>query len=302
MGKIRKQIGLMAPKPAFTLFNADNPAVPLLLSVPHAGRDYPPELLANLRVPAADLLRLEDRYADRLVQPAISAGIPAIVAHRARAWIDLNRIETDLDPQMLSGAAKNTVTILSAKTRGGLGLIPRRLQSSGELWRRPLEREEVERRIASAHRPFHGAIREILDAMRARFGIAILLDVHSMPPIPLRLGASLPDDAPAQIVVGDRFGRSAASLYAELMMAHVRSAGIEVALNNPYSGDFILQAHGRPSANIHAVQLEVDRSLYLDSALREPSSGLSAAARLVHEIADLLIDQAQGSTYSEAAE
>jgi N-formylglutamate amidohydrolase len=292
----------MSLRPAFTLYNFEAPVVPVLLSVPHAGRDYPPELLSNLRVPPADLLRLEDRYADRLVRPAIAAGIPAIVAHRARAWIDLNRAESDIDPHMLAGADKRQTAVLGAKTRGGLGLIPRRLQSSGELWRQPLDQADVDRRIATAHRPFHGAIREILRAMRARFGIAILLDVHSMPPIALHRGATLPADAPAQIVVGDRFGRSAASIYAELMMAHVRGHDIGVALNNPYPGDYILAEHGRPKSNIHAVQLEVDRSLYLESDLREPSNGLAATARLVHSIADLLIDQAQGAPYSEAAE
>jgi N-formylglutamate amidohydrolase len=292
----------MAFRPAFTIYNADVPAVPLLLSVSHAGRDYPPELLSNLRVPPADLVRLEDRYADRLVQPAIAADIPAIVAHRARAWIDLNRAESDIDPQMIAGSGKSNTPILSAKTRGGLGLIPRRLLQSGELWRKPLEQAEVDRRIETAHRPFHDSIRQILQAMHARFGIAILLDVHSMPPLPTRLGANLPADAPAKIVVGDRFGRSASSIYAELIMAHARGADMNVALNNPYPGDFILQTHGRPQLNIHALQLEVDRALYLDSELREPSLGLTTTARMVHSIADVLIDQAQSFVQAEAAE
>jgi N-formylglutamate amidohydrolase len=292
----------MSRLPPFALYNSDLPAVPLLLSVPHAGRDYPDELIANLRAPPADLLRLEDRYADRLVQTAISAGIPAIVAHRARAWIDLNRAEGDMDPQMILGPNKGELTGPSIKTRGGLGLIPRRLHSCGELWRHPLERAEVDRRIAATHRPYHAAIGDILQAMHARFGIAILLDVHSMPPIAMRPGAAFKADKPAQVVVGDRFGGTAASLYSDLITAHVRQHGIEVALNSPYPGDFILQKHGRPQSNIHALQLEIDRSLYLDSDLREPAGGMAAMAQLVHGIADLLIDQAQGSVYAEAAE
>jgi N-formylglutamate amidohydrolase len=288
--------------PPFSIYNVDALRVPVLLSVPHAGRDYPPDTLLNLRVPPADLMRLEDRYADRLVQPAISAGIPAIIAHRARAWIDLNRAEADIDPAMLSQPAKTPPQILSAKARGGLGLIPRRIQHSGELWRKPITLDDIDHRIATMHRPYHNNIRQILGAMHARFGIAILLDIHSMPPIPPNSDSTLPAGIAPQIVVGDRFGRSAASIYTELVIAHVRGAGKAVALNNPYAGDFILQTHGQPPANIHAIQLEVDRTLYLDPPLREPSAGLAWTAQLVHDIADVLIEQARGAAYCQAAE
>jgi N-formylglutamate amidohydrolase len=287
---------------AFTVYNAAMPAVPVLLSVPHAGRDYPAELLSNLRVPPAELMRLEDRYADRLVQSAIASGFPAIIAHRARAWIDLNRAENDLDIQMLSGAHNWPAIIPSAKTRGGLGLIPRRLQLCGELWRHPFSAEDVARRKEDVHRPFHKGIEAILSAMRERFGVAILLDVHSMPPIAPRTGNIAASENPPHIVVGDRFGRSASAIYAELVMANIREHGLEVALNHPYSGDHILQAHGDPAHGIHALQLEVDRSLYLDSLLREPSDALGKIMALIHEIAALLADQAIGAGYAEAAE
>lgn len=283
----------------FTLHNADVMAAPVLLSVPHAGRDYPDELVENLRVPAADLLRLEDRYADRLVQPAIAAGFATIVAHRPRAWIDLNRAEDDLDVQMFAGPLAASP---SAKTRGGLGLVPRRLQSCGELWRRPWSSEDLQQRIASVHRPFHENIAGILARMRQRFGIAILLDIHSMPPIPPRALAGNPAERLPRIVVGDRFGRSAASLYAELILAHCRQMELDGALNNPYPGDFILARHGKPQARLHAVQLEIDRSLYLDSDLREPGQGLTGMAKLVVDIALLLAHEALGSGYAQAAE
>jgi N-formylglutamate amidohydrolase len=290
------------PFTPFTVFNTESPSLPLLLSVPHAGRDYPAELIANLRVPTAELLRLEDRYADRLLQPAIAAGFPAIVAHRARAWIDLNRAESDIDVQMLVGSQRGLVTIPSAKARSGLGLIPRRLQSCGELWRGPLHLDDVERRIIEVHRPFHQKVAAILSALQARFGIAILLDIHSMPPIPPRLGTDISVEKPPQIVLGDRFGRSAASVHAELVMAHARGQGFDVALNHPYSGDYILTLHGQPQRAVHALQLEVDRSLYLDSDLREPSRSIGPMAQFVHDVASLLVDQAVGQKLAEAAE
>jgi N-formylglutamate amidohydrolase len=283
---------------AFTCYTMDMPNIPVLLSVPHAGRDYPPELLANLRVPPTELLRLEDRYADRLIQLAISSGCSAIVAHRARAWIDLNRSETDIDTGMVTGSDMIKASVLSAKARGGLGLFPRRLQMCGELWRSPIARGDAEQRIAHVHRPYHQSVADILSAMRAHFGVAILLDVHSMPPIPIQA----PEDVQPQIVVGDRFGRSAASLYTELVVSRAQMQGIKTALNTPYSGDYILKRHGDPDRGIHALQLEVDRSLYLDSDLREPTAGLKTMASFVQAVVSDLADQALGTSVAEAAE
>lgn len=283
---------------AFTLYHCDTPAFPVLMSVPHAGRDYPAELLANLRVSPTELLRLEDRYADRLIQPAIVAGYPAIVAHRARAWIDLNRGEADIDTGMVTGSAHYPDVAPTSKARGGLGLFPRRLQACGELWRHPITKAEADARIAAVHQPYHSAVADILSAMRARFGVAILLDVHSMPPIPA--GAS--GDVLPCIVIGDRFGRSAASVFAELVAGRALAHGLKATLNTPYSGDYILQRHGDPARGIHALQLEVDRSLYLDSHLREPSAGLNAVAGFVQAVVSDLADQALGASFAEAAE
>ena len=293
-----KDIFDVAKTAAFTLYNTDMPDIPVLLSVPHAGRDYPPELMANLRVPPTDLLRLEDRYADRLIQPAIASRYPAIIAHRARAYIDLNRAETDIDSGMVTGVDALLNAAPSAKARGGLGLFPRRLQACGELWRCPMEPADVEQRIEHVHAPYHHAIAEILSAMRVRFGVAILIDVHSMPPIP----AGAMQDPPPQIVVGDRFGRSAASIYAELVTGRAETSGKRAALNAPYSGDYILQRHGDPGRGIHALQLEIDRSLYLDSDLREPTAGLKMMTDFVQSVVSDLADQALGASFAEAAE
>jgi N-formylglutamate amidohydrolase len=287
----------VAKTAAFTLYNADIPNIPVLLSVPHAGRDYPPELMANLRTSPAELLRLEDRYADRLIQPAIGTGCPAIVAHRARAWIDLNRAETDIDSGMVSGSERPLNASPSSKARGGLGLFPRRLQACGELWRHPMERTDVEQRIEQVHAPYHHAIAETLSAMRARFGVAILLDVHSMPPIPV-----VAPDGPPRIVVGDRFGGSAASVYAELVLSRAHAQNMMATLNTPYSGDYILKKHGDPARGIHALQLEVDRTLYLDSDLREPILAMKSVAGFIQSVVSDLAEQALGGGFAEAAE
>lgn len=296
----------------FTSFNVTELTLPVLVSVPHAGRDYPDSVFNNLRLPRAALLRLEDRYADLLVRNVLKAGSPAIIAHRARAWIDLNRDESDIDVDMVRGADRADYPQPGAKQRGGLGLVPRRLSGNGDLWAQPFEIVDIEQRIASFHRPYHAQVSDILAQMRAKFGVAILLDLHSMPPIrPSQSADALANGRqvnrthsaePPQFVVGDRFGQSAASQYAELLIGQIRMRGFRVALNHPYAGEYILRRHARPKANIHAIQLEVDRSLYLDSALREPGSGLAAIAAVVSDLVHALADQALGTATLIAAE
>jgi N-formylglutamate amidohydrolase len=281
----------------FASWGTENPSVPVLLSVPHAGRDYPPELLDALRLPPAALVRLEDRYADALTRRCVALGYPVIMARRARAWIDLNRDEEDIDAEMVQGALRSDYPTPGVKQRGGLGLIPRRLSGEGELWKRQFTLDEVQHRILSFHRPYHEAVADVLEQMRRRFSVAILLDLHSMPPI--RGAASGP--AP-QFVVGDRFGKSAASRYAELLITQLQAHGFNVALNHPYAGAYILRRHARPCANIHAIQLEVDRSLYLDPDLRHPGVGFDRMDTMISALVSALVDEALGSDALIAAE
>ncbi len=280
----------------FTVYGIASPSVPVLVSVPHAGRDYPDDVFAALRLPPSSLVRLEDRYADLLARGVLADKVPTIIAHRARAWIDLNRGERDIDVDMVRGLSKADYPMPGAKQRGGLGLIPRRLSGEGDIWQRQLSREDVEARITNFHQPYHAAIAQTLAAMRDKFGVAILLDLHSMPPI---LPASGP---PPRFVIGDLFGRSASSRFTELLMAQISARGFPVALNHPYSGDHMLRHHAKVAHNIHALQLEVDRSLYLDSQLREPGPGVAMASRLIANLVAVLADQALGSETLIAAE
>ncbi|RYE03196.1 MAG: N-formylglutamate amidohydrolase [Sphingomonadales bacterium] len=262
------------------------PVSPVVLSVPHAGREYPLPLRAALRVPLTAIRGLEDRYAD-----AIALGAREIetlfVAGRPRAWIDLNRSELDRDPRLDDGARAGGPP-LSAKVRGGLGLVPRRVANSGDIWSRRLAGDEVDARIRQDHRPYHAAIAAALASARARFGVAVLLDVHSMPP--LGDAASAP-----RLVLGDRFGQSAAARFSGRLEGVVRAHDIACAANAPYSGGYILERHGDPRRGIHAVQLEFDRTLYLDSALDQPGPGLKAAVKLLRAIIDALADEATPS-------
>jgi N-formylglutamate amidohydrolase len=267
------------------------PASPVVLSVPHAGRDYPPALLEALRVPAGALVALEDRHIDAVARAA--AGVrTTFIAIRPRAWIDLNRAEDERDPRVDEGAIGRPVR--SAKVRGGLGLVPRRAANATELWRRRFGDQDIVRRIQADHRPYHAALASALAAARDRFGVAVLVDLHSMP----SLGAGQP-----RVVIGDRFGRSAGSSFVARVEAAAIARGHAVSRNTPYAGAHILDRHGTPARGIHAIQVELDRTLYLDAALDRPGKGLAAAAALVERMLTALEDEAVGSAdWSLAAE
>jgi N-formylglutamate amidohydrolase len=287
----------MPENSGFTIHNALELQVPLLVSVPHAGRDYPEAIFKNLRLRPDVLVRLEDRYADLLARDVIGRAVPTIIAHRARAWIDLNRDETDIDADLVDGVDRASMPAPGAKQRGGLGLIPRRLSGVGDIWRQRIALADVKDRIATFHRPYHLGIESILARMREKFGVAILLDLHSMPPLHMNLTKKSP-----QIVVGDLFGRSAATRFSEVLMKRLGQAGFQTALNNPYSGDHMLRRHGDIDGGTHAIQLEIDRSLYLDDIMREPGHGLAKMSRIVAEMAEILADEALGSRTLMAAE
>lgn len=170
-------LSIVTRSPSFDRYGPVPPESPVILSAPHGGRDYPPALLEALRVPVDALRALEDRHVDSLALQARRAET-LFVATRARAWIDLNRAEHDRDPQIDSGAHQ-IGRPLSTKVRSGLGLVPRRVGTVGQLWRGRFAAEDIAARIHADHRPYHLALGEALAAARARFGVAVLLDVHS---------------------------------------------------------------------------------------------------------------------------
>ncbi len=286
------------PTEGIALHNIERLDFPVLLAVPHAGREYPEEIFQQSRLSAASLVRLEDRYADLLVKDAKASGVPTIIASRARAWIDLNRCEGDLDPDMVKGVENwGRKRQLAQKARGGLGLVPRRLSGEGDIWNGPLAAADIYARLSGYHEPYHSKIASTLADIRAKFGVALLLDIHSMPPL-----SPWGQNRPVQFVVGDRFGMSSANIYSSLLCECVEQSGFSARLNHPYSGDYILARHGNPSQNIHAIQLEVDRSLYLDELLREPVRAVGNIATLLYEIVQLMSETILSSPRLEAAE
>lgn len=285
-----------AASPPFERIGPERPASPVVLSVPHAGRDYGPQLLRSARLPRTILETLEDRLVDQLVWRAVEAGATAFIARAPRAEIDLNRDEREIDPALIAPAPAPADILPSARTRGGIGLIPSRITGVGAIWNERIAQHELTRRIAQIHRPYHQALERALHAARERFGAAVLLDCHSMPP---RGGAGTEQES---IVFGDRYGTTTAPHLLDAAVGAARALGWRTACNTPYAGGYIAGRHGRPDRAIHAIQIEIDRSAYLDSELRSPGPGFAAVCRLIEAIVTALESRLLGGGEAIAAE
>lgn len=283
-----------AARPQDSWYDRIGPATadtPLVLSVPHAGRLYPDALIRRSAVSRSILEDLEDRHADLLIARAVAHGAVAIVARGARAWIDLNRGEEDLDPALRDPPGSGAPA--TARSRAGLGLLPRRI-GGRELWTTPPAPSDAAARIDAVHRPYHAAIAHALDDALRRHGHAILLDCHSMPP--------LAGPRAARIVIGDRHGRTAAHGLAARLAGVARGEGYTTAVNAPYAGAHAIARHGRPGDGVHAIQLEIDRTLYLLRDMRAVSLGLEPVRGLVATLARTAIEATRPPPISIAAE
>ncbi|UIP08153.1 N-formylglutamate amidohydrolase [Erythrobacter sp. SDW2] len=233
-----------------------------------------------MRDPAYSMLRLEDRLIDVVAMDiARETGAPLIIAQAPRAMIDLNRADDDMDWSMVADGdpGKTGHSRANRRARSGLGLIPRRLTGLGEIWSERHTKAEVAERIGAIHDPYHRAVSEALSAIRRRWGAALLVDLHSMPPLKKRH----PDDQPAEFVIGDRFGASSDGMLSAAALRYFARHERRAAHNRPYAGGYVLDRHGKPSLGIHAIQLEVCRSLYLDLRHEAANRRLPQIARLL---------------------
>ena len=264
--------------------------LPVLLSVPHSGRDYPDWLVAMATSGRPALVALEDPLVDRLAWRAMSRGIGAVIAQAPRAAVDCNRAEDEVDPAVVEGWRRQRLT---ARARGGLGIVPARTPAHGFLWRRAITRAQLEDRLDQAHRPFHRAIADQLGLLLDRFGCAILLDCHSMPP---------PQAGIPPIVIGDCHGRTADSWISHEAVRIAADLGFAAGLNDPFAGGHVIDRHSAPARGIHALQIEIDRRLYLDARLNAPGPGFDRAALLLDALATGLGEALLGRQFATAAE
>jgi len=259
----------LALSPAFEIVRpGEVPAGPVVFASPHSGRHYPPDLLAASALDSLAIRRSEDAYVDQLIASAPDHGITTLKACMARAYVDVNREADELDPDMFSDSYPGMARSLTARVAAGLGAIPRIVAEGQEIYARKLSLAEARSRLEAVHLPYHRALETLLAKTRAAHGLAILIDWHSMPSIAARSAGGACD-----LVLGDRFGSACANQLTRQVEAALGGLGYRVARNVPYAGGYTTEHYGRPARQIHALQIEINRGLYLDEASLEPNAG-----------------------------
>ena len=262
-------------------FRLDRPVrqtVPFVFASPHSGRSYPESLLARTRLDAITLRRSEDAFVDELFAGALRLGAPLLAAQFPRAFLDVNRSQRELDAGMFDGTLEVPVDAPTPRVAAGLGVIPRIVRDGAEIYRGKLDGAEAAARLTQLYQPYHQALAALLEETRACFGVAVLIDCHSMPS-----ALAVPD-----IVLGDRYGASAAPALTARAEAAFTREGFSVARNTPYAGGHTTALYGNKAQGCHALQIEINRALYLDEErIAKKASFESVKGRLTRAIAHL---------------
>jgi len=261
----------------------------IIFASPHSGRCYPDWFLPKTRLETLHLRSSEDAFVDRLIAPAAQHGAVVLTARVPRSVVDLNRAPEDMDPLVVEDTAPGK---MNPRIMAGLGVIPRVVSQGRVIHDRPIDRAEAERRIDAYWRPYHHALAALIAEARRRFGQAILIDMHSMPHDALtHLQGPRPD-----MVLGNRHGLSASARISDAVISAIEAESWRIRRNSPFSGAYICSTYGRPGQNIHVVQLEIDRSLYMDEKTLTPLPEFDAfagrLARVIEKLAAFDADDA----------
>ncbi|MEO3384781.1 N-formylglutamate amidohydrolase [Mesorhizobium sp. CAU 1741] len=266
--------GDFASTPPFVVRSPAQQRVPFVFNSPHSGRFYPARFLGMSKLDAMAIRRSEDCYVDELFAGAIALGAPLLAANFPRAYLDVNREPWELDSRMFIEALPAHANTRSARVAGGLGTVPRLVGEGQEIYPTRLPLAEAVARIETVYKPYHAQLKRLLTHTHAQFGFAALIDCHSMPAsIRLGDGGMRPD-----FIIGDRFGVACAPELSETAQTILSGLGYKVVLNKPYAGGFITEHYGRPARGLHALQIEVNRGLYLNERTFERTAGFSALA------------------------
>ena len=278
-----------SPAPPFERADPPLRTTPLVHASSHSGRLYPPAMMAASRLDADAIRRSEDAWVDTLISAATNSGGPVLKARYARAYVDLNRAPYELDPAMfheeLPRSAQGHPVVNTARAAAGLGSIARVVGDGQEIYRDKLSFQEARTRIEAVHAPWHRALEQEMERTRARFGRALLVDWHSMPS-----GAAGPGRRAPDVVLGDRHGASCAPAVVRWLERELEARGYLVARNAPYAGGYTAARYGRPVEGLHAVQIEINRGLYLDERTLALSSGFAPLQRDLNRLLQAMAD------------
>ncbi len=250
------------------------PRTALVFASPHSGRIYPAGLMAASRLDADAIRRSEDAHVDDLIAGAPAHGATVITVRLARAWLDVNREPWELDPGMFEDELPAYARVHSARVAAGLGSIARIVGEGQEIYARKLTFAEATQRVDAVHRPYHRALADLVASARRESGAAVLIDWHSMPSAAARQGvAGGGAGGGCDMVLGDRFGAACSPAVSRRVEQALRSRGYRVARNAPYAGGYTTEHYGQPLRKVHALQIEINRALYMDERTLQPTAG-----------------------------
>lgn len=270
----------------FEIHAPDDQTVPFVFNSPHSGRVYPEAFLSDSQLDEHTIRRSEDYYVDELFAAATALGAPLLAAHFPRAFVDVNREPYELDPRMFDGKVPAYINSSSLRVAGGLGTIPRLVAENMEIYSRRLPIKEAMARIEALYRPYHDGLRRLLVQTHSRFGYGVLVDCHSMPASAQSGSRHRPD-----FVIGDRYGTSAPEALSQLAISLLQDMGYVVSRNKPYAGGFITEHYGRPGRGLHAIQIEINRGLYVNERTLDRTAGFDALRRDITQFMARLTEQ-----------
>ncbi len=267
---------IQGQRPTMTQFNGElsppfeiaEPAAwraPIIFNSPHSGSVYPPGFLNASRIDLTSLRRSEDSFMDELIGGLSDRGFPVVRVNFPRSYVDVNREPYELDPRMFSGRLPSFANTRSMRVAGGLGTIPRVVGDGQEIYRERLSVDDGLARIEALYKPYHRALRRLINKAHQAFGTVVVVDCHSMPSI----GVSRDEPRRPDVVIGDRYGTSCATLLPDMVEQTMSALGYSVGRNKPYAGGFITEHYGNPASGLHAIQLELNRAIYMDERRRE---------------------------------
>jgi N-formylglutamate deformylase len=279
-----------ALSPPFEIVEPASWRAPIIFNSPHSGSNYPADFVAASRIDLPALRRSEDSFMDEMIVGLSDRGFPVVRVHFPRCYVDVNREPYELDPRMFDGRLPSFANTRSMRVAGGLGTIPRVVGDGQEIYHHRLEVEDGLRRIDLLYKPYHRALRRLIGRGHQTFGSVILVDCHSMPSV----GVSREEKARPDLVIGDRYGTSCATLIADVVEETFTRLGYSVGRNKPYAGGFITEHYGNPASGMHAIQLELNRAIYMDERKRERgprfAEVVTAFAVLAEALAEVSLD------------
>jgi N-formylglutamate amidohydrolase len=270
--------------PPFEILEPAAWRAPIIFNSPHSGSAYPDDFLDASRIDLPTLRRSEDSFMDELISDLSGRGFAVVRVHFPRSYVDVNREPYELDPRMFIGRLPSFANTRSMRVAGGLGTIPRVVGDGQEIYRERLLVEDALSRIETLYKPYHRALRRLINRVHQMFGTVVVVDCHSMPSI----GVSRDEPRRPDVVIGDRYGTSCASLLPDVVEDTMTRLGYSTGRNKPYAGGFITEHYGNPASGLHAIQLELNRAIYMDERRREKRPRFAQVAADFASLADKL--------------